>query len=167
MPHLEGIRVRNYRALHDITIGRTFENLNDEKMTRFIAVIGPNGSGKSTLMDVFGFIRDCLRFGVEEACDQPHRRGFERLKTRRQPGPIQFELYYREEKTSRPISYSLSIDQNVEGRTVVTHERLRQRRKGQKRGHPFTFLEIENGSGYAWAGEATEEEEGSERVAVR
>ena len=167
MPHLEGIRIRNYRALHDITIGRTFETLEYEKMSRFIAVIGPNGSGKSTLMDVFGFIRDSLRLGVEEACEHPPRRGFERLKTRGQPGPIQFELYYREETNSRPISYSLSIDQNAEGRTVVTHERLRQRRKGQKRGHPFTFLEIENGSGYAWAGEATEEVEGSERIAVK
>jgi hypothetical protein len=33
-------------------------------------------------MDALGFIGDCLLFGVEEACDFPHRGGFERLRTK-------------------------------------------------------------------------------------
>ena len=26
MAQLEGIRIKNYRALHDVTLGKTFEN---------------------------------------------------------------------------------------------------------------------------------------------
>jgi len=104
MAQLEGITIRNYRALREVTLGRTFENKQTAPLHRMVALIGPNGSGKSTLMDAFGFLGDCLRMGVEEACEQPHRGGFERLRTRGQTGPIEFEVHYREEKTSRPIS---------------------------------------------------------------
>ena len=109
MAQLEGIRIQNYRALKDVVLGKTFENRDDEPLPRMIAIIGANGCGKSTLMDALGFIGDCLRVGVEEACDQPHRGGFDRLKTRGQTGPIQFEIYYRESSSDRPISYSLHI----------------------------------------------------------
>jgi AAA15 family ATPase/GTPase len=64
MAHLEGIRIQNYRALKDITIGKTFENRGKDVLPRFITIIGPNGSGKTSLMDALGFIGDCLRFGV-------------------------------------------------------------------------------------------------------
>ena len=167
MAHIEGIRIQNFRALKDLTLGKTFENQKPEPLPRLTALIGPNGSGKSTLMDAFGFIGDCLSFGVEEACDQPHRGGFERLRTRGQLSPMQFEIYYRQEVNSRPISYSLHIDMDSSGRPFVAYERLRQRRKGQSRGQPYSFLEVNNAQGYAWAGDATENEEGSNKVDVR
>ncbi len=166
MAHLEGLRIQNYRTLKDITIGKTFEDQKKEELPRFITIIGPNGSGKSSLMDALGFIGDCLRLGVVEACDKSHRGGFEQIRTRGQDGPIQFELYYREEKSSRPISYSIHIDAK-ENRPFVTYERLRQRRKGQKQGRPFSFLETTNGVGYAWAGDATEKEEGAQRIDIK
>jgi predicted ATPase len=131
-----------------------------------LAVIGPNGCGKSTLMDALGFLGDCLRYGVEEACDQPHRGGFERLRTRGKTGDIEFEVYYREEANARPISYTLHINLDPKGRPRVSYERLRQRRKGQKSGQPYSFLEVNTGSGYAWAGEETDGGEGTERVTV-
>jgi predicted ATPase len=118
-------------------------------------------------LDAVGFVGDCLKLGVEEACDLPHRGGFERLRTRGQTEPIQFEIYYREDSRSRPISYSLRIDMDGQGRPFVAYERLRQRRKGQSTGWPFSFLEVTDGQGYAWAGTATEQEEGNRKIEVR
>ena len=140
MAQLEGIRIQNYRGLKDVVLGRTFENRNAEPLPRMVAIIGPNGCGKSTVMDALGFIGDCLRIGVEETCDQPHRGGFEKLRTRGQIGPIEFEIYYRESPNARPISYSLHINTDSKGRPTVAYERFRQRRKGQSSGQPFSFL---------------------------
>ena len=155
MAHIEGLTIRCYRALRDVTLGMTFEHQENEPLQRMIAAIGPNGSGKSTLMDALGFLSDCMQIGVEEACDRPHRGGFNRLRTRGQSGPIEFEIYYRQEPDSRPISYSLSIDVDKDGRPHVARERLRQRRKGERKGKPFSFLDLTDGRGQAWSGEAT------------
>lgn len=167
MARIEGISIQNYRSLKDVSIGKTFENQRNDPLPHLMAIIGPNGSGKSSLMDAFGFIGDCLSEGVEEACDKPHRGGFERLRTKGKSGPIQFEIYYRQDKNSRPISYSLSIDIDKSGRPYVASERLRQRRKGQSVGQPYSFLEVVHGLGIAWAGEATEKEEGGLKVVVK
>ncbi len=167
MARIEGIHIQNYRALKDFTIGKTFENRQVAPLPSLLTFIGVNGCGKSTLMDAFGFISDCLAGGVEDACDKPHRGGFDRLRTRGQDGPIQFEIYYREEIQSRPISYSLSIDAREDGSPFVSRERLRQRRKGASRGWPYSFLEVNDGQGYAWAGEETETEEGTSRIEVK
>ncbi len=166
MASIEGIRIQNYRGLKDILIGRTIEKREGDPLPRLMTIIGPNGSGKSSLMDALGFLGDCLRFGVEEACDRPHRGGFERLRTRGQTGAIQFEIYYRQDAKSRPISYSLHIDSEND-RPFVSYERLRQRRKGQTHGQPFPFLELQKGRGYVWAGQATSKQEGNEKVEVK
>jgi predicted ATPase len=167
MARIEGIQIQNFRSLRNIVLGKTFENQSTEPLPRLMAFIGPNGSGKSSLMDALGFIGDCLRLGVEEACDKPHRGGFEKIRTRGQYEPIKFEIYYRQESNSRPISYSLHIDLGSDGRPFVAYERLRQRRSGQKAGWPFSFLEVTTGQGYVWAGESTATEEGSAKIEVR
>jgi predicted ATPase len=166
MAQIEGIRIQQFRSLEDVLLGKTFEDQSREPLPRLMTVIGPNGCGKSSLMDALGFLGDCLRFGVEEACDKPHRGGFEALRTRGRGGPIRFEIYYREDSRSRPISYSLHVDLDTSGRPYVAYERLRQRRAGQKRGWPFSFLDIHRGRGFAWAGEATGETEGNRKEDV-
>lgn len=108
-------------------------------------VIGKNGVGKSTLFDAFGFLADCLGSGVEAACDLRGRGGFERLRSQGCHGPIAFELYYREDEAARPITYELAIEADAGGRPYVKRERLRQRRKNQSRGQPFSFLILEDG----------------------
>jgi predicted ATPase len=166
MAILEGIRIQNYRSLKDVTIGKTFENRAPDVLPRLMAVIGANGVGKSTLLDALGFIGDCLNEGVESACDKTHRGGFERLRTLGSTESIQFEIRYRQSKTERPISYGLHIDLDRRGRATVVYERLRQRRLGQSNGQPYTFLELTNGSGYAWTGEEINGAEGAERTTV-
>ena len=166
MAHLEGIRIVNYRSLRDVSLGKTYEDRASDRLQRMIAVIGPNGAGKSSLMDVFGFIGDCLREGVEAACDAPHRGGFERLRTRGESGAMRFEIYYKEETQSRPISYTLEVDVDDRGLPFVSYERLRQGRKGQRVGKPFSFAEFQNGKGFAWAGQSTATDEGNEKVEV-
>lgn len=153
MALIEGFRVRNYRALRDVTLGKLSADQKGEPLTPFTVVIGKNGSGKSTLFDAFGFVADCLSTDVEAACDAKQRGGFERMRSLGVQGPIQFEIYYREAKGERPITYELAINLDDSGRPFVESEVLKQRRKGQKNGRPFPFLRLQHGRGYVWAGE--------------
>ncbi len=153
MAKIEGFRVRNYKSLKDIVLGRLWNQQHAEPLTPLTVVIGKNGTGKSSLFDAFGFLADCLKSGVEEACDAHGRGGFERIRTRGQKNPIEFEIYYKEDGNARPITYELAIDLDRSGRPYVLKERLRQRRKNQKRGWPFSFLMLNKGKGVVWKGE--------------
>jgi predicted ATPase len=166
MAHIEGLRIQNYRALKDIVLGKTTKDLQADVLPRMVTLIGPNGSGKSSIMDALGFLGDCLADGVEEACDKPHRGGFERVRTRGVSEPIQFEVYYRQETNARPISYTLSIGGGKDNRPIVEKETLRQARKGTRQGQLFPFLDLEQGKGTAWAGESSKESEGTQRIPV-
>ena len=152
MARIEGFRVKNFKVLKDVTLGRLWNQQGRAPLTPMAAVIGKNGVGKSALVDAFGFLADALTLGVEDACDARGRGGFTRLRTLGASGPIEFELYYRERPRDRPITYEINIDQDRGGRPRVTYERLRQRRHGQKHGRPFTFLWLRDGRGVAWKG---------------
>ena len=153
MAKIAGLRIKNFRSLKDVTLGRLWNQRQAEALTSMTAVIGKNGVGKSTLFDAFGFLSDALKSGVEEACDSRGRGGFERIRTQGQKGPIEFELYYKESGNARPITYEVSIDADRSGRPYVLKERLRQRRRGQKHGRPFSFLILESGKGVVWKGD--------------
>jgi len=153
MAKIEGFRIKNFRALKDITLGRLWNRKNIDPLTPMTVVIGKNGVGKSTLFDAFGFLADSLKSGVEEACDSRGRGGFEKIRTQGQEGAIEFEVYYKEDGKARPITYELAINIDSSGRPYVLKERLRQRRKGQDYGWPFSFLMLNNGKGVVWKGE--------------
>lgn len=153
MAKIEGVRIRNFKALKEISMGRLWNTQNTQPLSPMTAVIGKNGVGKSTIFDAFGFLADCLRFGVEEACDLNGRGGFERIRSQSQKEPVEFEIYYREDSNSRPITYEISISLDEHNRPFVLKERLRQRRKGQDRGRPFSFLVLEKGKGVVWKGD--------------
>lgn len=153
MAGIEGFKIKNYRTLREITLGKLWNTQNRASLTPMTAVIGKNGVGKSTIFDAFGFLSDCLRGGVEEACDARGRGGFEQIRSQGDTGSIEFEIYYKEDGNARPITYELAIDLDSEGRPFVKQERLRQRRKGQKTGWPFSFLILNEGKGIAWKGE--------------
>ncbi len=154
MAKIEGIRFTNYRVLRDVTLGKLWNTPHNQPLTPMTAVIGKNGVGKSSLFDAIGFLADCLKLGVEEACDARGRGGFDHIRSQGNQGPIEFEVYYREEGSARPITYELAIDKDGSGRPYVASERLRQRRLGQRRGWPFSFLIMEDGNGLVWKGEA-------------
>ena len=154
MATLEGFRVRNFGVLKDVTLGRLWDKKKEEALTPMTAVIGKNGVGKSALFDAFGFLADALKFNnVEEACDARGRGGFEKMQTQGTTDPIEFDVYYREHGNARPITYQVAIEADEFGRPYVLRERLRQRRKGQTRGQPFSFLFLNNSIGVAWKGE--------------
>ncbi len=127
MGKIEGIAIRNFGPLKNITIGRTRKNPKEKPLGNMVTIIGPGGSGKSTFADVFGFITDCLEAGVEEACDGNCRGGYDQLISQNARSPISFEIYYRESRNTPPITYGLSIGKDRNGRPYVKEERLRQR----------------------------------------
>jgi predicted ATPase len=153
MAIIEGFRVQNYRALKDVALGRLWNLQGAKPLTPLTAVIGRNGVGKSTLFDAFGFISDCIKLGVEDACDAKGRGGFKRLISQGTNNTISFDIYYRESSNSRPITYEVSIGVDSNDRPYVLSERLRQRRGGQSRGRPFSFLILNNGRGVVWKGD--------------
>ena len=65
-----------------------------------------------------GFLADALKSGVEEACDQRGRGGFEKLRSQGETDPILFEVYYRECSETQPITYQIAI-QADEVRTPI------------------------------------------------
>lgn len=153
MAKIEGFRIKNFRSLKDVTLGRLWNQQQADPLTPMTAVIGKNGVGKSTLFDAFGFLADALKLGAEEACDSRGRGGFMRIRAQGQKEPIEFEIYYKEDGNARPITYEIAIDIDSSSRPFVLKERLRQRRKGQKHGWPFSFLVLNSGKGVAWKGD--------------
>ena len=106
---IQGIRIRNFRALRDVSMGMLWQDRAAEPLTPLSVIIGKNGAGKSSILDAFGFLSDCLRVGVEEACVSNGRGGFEKIHSKESEGAIEFELYFRESPSDRPITYELSI----------------------------------------------------------
>ncbi|MEA2046070.1 MAG: AAA family ATPase [Euryarchaeota archaeon] len=145
VPRIEYLRVRNYRALHDLVL---------KDITPLTVLLGPNGSGKSTVFDVFAFLSECFTTGLRRAWDRRGR--FKELRTRGADGPIVIELKCRERRGLPIITYHLAIDEENTG-PVVTEEWL-QWRRGQQ-GKPFKFLDFKNGTGSVITGDMPDVEE--------
>lgn len=146
IPRIEGLKVKNYRALHDIV-------LND--ITPYTVFLGPNGSGKSTFFDVFAFLSDCFQSGLKSAWGK--RGKFKELRTRgvKSDEPITIELKYRENTKSPLITYHLAISEDENGFPVVSEEWLQWKRGSY--GHPFKFLDFAYGNGTVISGENPDE----------
>lgn len=161
MGKILGIAIKNYGLLKDIKMGQLYSDQAGIPLGNMVAIIGPSGSGKSTLADAFGFIADALMTDVETACDANNRGGFDHLVSQGSNDPIHFELYYKENSNSRPITYELTIAKDKFDRPYVKDERLRQRRPGNKSGRPLSFLYLVDGKGYAFEGlEGGQDDEG-------
>ena len=139
VPHIESLRVKNYRALRDIEL---------KQLKPLSVFLGANGSGKSTLFDVLAFLAECFTDGLRRAWDRRGR--FKELRTRGCDGPIEFELKYREEPKTPIITYHLSIGEDTEGPFVET-EWLQWRRGS--RGKHVRFLNFHHGTGSVIPGE--------------
>ena len=141
-PRVEFLRVKNYRALRDVTL---------DNITPLTVLLGPNGSGKSTVFDVFAFLSESFSEGLRKAWDRRGR--FKELRSRDSDGPILIEIKYRERPGTPLITYHLEIEERNNA-PVVAREFLRW-----KRGHPaapFHFLDYRLGDGKVVSGEAPE-----------
>ncbi|MCD4653857.1 AAA family ATPase [bacterium] len=127
MAKIEGFRIKNYRVLKDVTIGRLWNLRQSKPLSPMTAVIGKNGVGKSSIFDAFGFLADCLKLGVEDACHEKGRGGYDRIRSQGTIDPIELEIYDRQEGRRRPITYEDAIDKDSSGRPYVKRERLRRR----------------------------------------
>jgi predicted ATPase len=152
MGKILGISIQNYGSLKNIMMGKLFSDQSGPELGNMVAVIGPSGNGKSTLADAFGFISECIFSDVESACDANNRGGFDQLISQGRNGNIHFEIYYKENNNSRPITYELTIGKDKSNRPCVKEERLRQRRPNQKNGRPLSFLNLSESKGYAFEG---------------
>jgi len=104
-----GVKVENFRGLKDLTVGRVFDK-GGSPLTSLTAIIGKNGAGKSSLFDVFGFLSDCLRKGVEEACDDPRRGGFDKIRSSGEDGRIGISLRFRESGYRNDLYYMVQFE---------------------------------------------------------
>ena len=154
MARIEGIRIINYKVLRDVTLGRAGAEPDDAALTPMTAVIGKNGVGKSSLFDAFGFLSDCLKLGVEEACDQRGRGGFDRIRSQGSNEPIRFAVCYRNEPGEQLITYFLSIGKDESGRPFVSFETLFEEPDDRPSGSPRAFFLFSSGKGIAWKGYA-------------
>lgn len=158
MALIEGIRIQNYCALRDVTLGRigTIREYREaEPLTPLTVVIGKNGAGKSSIFDVFGFLADCMEKDIESACNARGRGGFDKLiSSGKESENICITVYYRESHNDRPITYEVSIGlSHMDGLPIVKTERLRQRSKKNKAGQPLSFLHLDHGKGAVWIGD--------------
>ncbi len=153
MAKIQGFRVKNFKVLKDVTLGRLWNQQKKQPLTDMTAVIGKNGVGKSALFDAFGFLADALKSGVEEACDARGRGGFERIRSQGETGPIEFDVYYKEDDKAQPITYEVAIDGDEFGRPYLLSELLRQGQGGVNYERPLVFLYLTDGTGLAWTGE--------------
>ena len=119
MGKILGIAIKNYGSLKDIKMGQLYSGQTGVPLGNMVAIIGPSGNGKSTLADAFGFIADALTTDVESACDASNRGGYDKLVSQGSNGPIHFEIYYKENSNSRPITYELTIGKDKYDRPYV------------------------------------------------
>ena len=158
MERIEGFRVRNFKVLKEVTLGRLglFSRLwrrqDGQPLTAMTAVIGKNGVGKSALFDAFGFLADALKSGVEEACDARGRGGFDKLRTQGERDRMEFEVHYRRHEDSLPITYEVAIEVDETGRPYVSEEKMYEDRVDFS---SSLFLFLDKGRGVAWKGSLT------------
>ncbi len=158
MGKILGIQIQNYGSLRDVKLGKLFSDQSEDELGNMVAVIGPSGNGKSTLADAFGFISECISSDVETACNSYNRGGYDQLVSQGSDKPIRFEIYYKENSDSVPITYELTIGKDESGRPYVKEESLCQYGNGQ----PLSFLNLVDGQGYAFEGKNSgQNEDGS------
>lgn len=122
MAKIEGIKIKNFRSLRDVSLG--FDGISGAPLTPLTVVLGKNGVGKSSLFDAFGFLADSLKYGVEDATELRGRGGFQKLRSQGQNGDIQIRIVYRQTETAPVIYYIVSIGDDDSGRPYVRDERF-------------------------------------------
>lgn len=139
---VRSIKVKNYKALKDVEI---------REIPGFAVFIGANGTGKSTLIDLFGFLKACLKENARAAFLE--RGGFRQVRSRGAEGEtilieLKIDLDFRSEAKSRLVTYSVEFSE--EGPKVVVEREILHWKRGSY-GRPFHFIDFRRGEGRAIA----------------
>ena len=149
MGRIEGLWVRNYGVLKQVGIGSCFLQFayvnDDSEFLPFplgptTIIAGANGTGKSTFFDIFTFLADTFRYGVDKAMLK--RGGYEAVYTQGGEGPISIGINYRQDDEELPVTYALSIERDINGKAFIETEMLAYR-EGTT---PFPVLYLQNGA---------------------
>ena len=89
MFYIEGIKVKNFKSLKNVSIGRSRKQ-DTQSLSNMTCFIGKANTGKSNFLDVFSFIRDMNTYGINYACGI--RGGFDAVRTRGERDFITFEF---------------------------------------------------------------------------
>lgn len=120
VPRLTYLRIRNYRALHDVEF---------RDLTPLTVLVGPNGSGKSTVLDALAFLAEAVGGNLVQAWEKRNR--FQGMRTRGSDGPIEFELAINCGVKSKNIFYSITL-QELNNKVEVVSEKLFQKDRNGK-----------------------------------
>ncbi|SHJ26619.1 Predicted ATPase [Hymenobacter daecheongensis DSM 21074] len=112
VPRLTYLRIRNYRALHDLEL---------RDLTPLTVLVGPNGSGKSTVLDALAFLAEAVSGNLQQAWEKRNR--FVGMRTRGQEGPIEFEVGVKLSKAGANLRYYCAFDEKG-GSVSLVDERL-------------------------------------------
>jgi predicted ATPase len=141
---VQSIRVRNYKALRDVEI---------RDMPGFVVFVGANGTGKSTLIDLFSFLRDCLKDNARAAFDR--RGGFRQVRSRGAGEgetiliELKIDLDFRTEDKRRIVTYSVEFA--ADGARVVVEKEILRWTRARGSGRPYHFIDFRRGEGVALA----------------
>jgi len=139
---IQSIRIKNFKSLRDVEI---------RNLPGFTVFVGANGTGKSTLIDVFSFLKDCLRDNASTAFQR--RGGFRQVRSRGADGgtiliELKIQLDFKTEAKKRLVTYMLEFAEDG-SRVVVNREVLHWRRGST--GRPYNFIDFRRGQGEALA----------------
>ncbi|MDR3199214.1 MAG: AAA family ATPase [Planctomycetaceae bacterium] len=112
---LEGFWIRNFKSLKQVGLGICFPKfvyIDDAQVLPYhlntvTLLTGNNGTGKSSAIDVFSFISDCYRHGVDFACLK--RGGYDAIYSQGGKGSLAFGFHYRQKDEAEAVTYALSI----------------------------------------------------------
>lgn len=139
---VQSIKVRNFKSLRDVQM---------RDIPGFAVIVGANGTGKSTLIDVFSFLKDCLKDNARAAFQ--NRGGFRQVRSRGADGEtiqieLKIQLDFRTEDKRRVVTYFVEFGEDGP-RVAVEREILHWKRGSYAR--PFHFIDFRRGEGQAIA----------------
>lgn len=137
------VRVKNFKNL---------QNVDMKNIPGFAVLVGANGSGKSTFIEIFDFLKDCLKDNARTALQK--RGGFSQVVSRGHEDEaieieLRIEMGIKAYDKDRLVTYRVEIEQQNR-RVSVRRETLRFTRV-RAGGRPFHFIDFAHGRGKALA----------------
>jgi len=125
-----------------------------QNIPRFAVLVGANGTGKTTFIDIFDFLKDCLKDNARTAMQR--RGGFSQVISRGHDNEsivieLKIAMTIEAFKRDRTVTYRVEIEER-DRKVIVRRETLRFTRV-KSGGRPFHFIDFSDGKGDALAEE--------------